>query len=63
MTSDMTNWTEVTNPTLISKFESATEICRGFGIAYLEHPTRGDEAPVYAKKDGIIYNTNDFEVN
>jgi hypothetical protein len=63
MQTDMTNWTEVTNPALIAKFTSASEIGRGFGVTYFEHPLRGDEAPVYAKTEGKIYNTNDFEIN
>jgi hypothetical protein len=60
---NMTNWTEVTNTALIAKFAGATEIHRSFGVTYLEHPLRGDEAPVYAKVDGKIYNTNDFEID
>lgn len=62
MDTDMTYWTEVTNAALVAKFSNACEIGRGFGIVYLEHPTKGDEAPVYAKFQGKIYNTNDFDI-
>ena len=59
---DKSSWTEVSNPALISKFAEATVVGRTFGITYLEHPQRGDEAPVYAKTGGKIYNTNDYDM-
>lgn len=60
---DKTFWTEVTNATLIPKFSAACEIGSKLGVTYMEHPQRGDEAPIYAKSGGKIYNTNAYEID
>jgi hypothetical protein len=59
---DKSNWTAVTNPALIALFATTTELGRSYGVTYLEHPQRGDDAPIYAKTDGAIYNTHAFDI-
>lgn len=60
-TVDTKHWIEVTSADLIAKFQQATVLRQEHGVTYLEHPLYGDEVEIYARKDGVLYNTGDFD--
>lgn len=59
---DMQYWTKVTNTKLLEKFKGAYVLSRGFEIEFLEHPTQGDHACVYARVGDNVYNTHDHDI-
>lgn len=47
------------NPTVLAEFTN----CLGQKVQLLEHPTQGDMYPVYAYIDGILADTEFFDID
>ncbi len=45
------------NPTELDSFKNLV----GQRVRFLEHPTRGDEAPVYGEINGVVFDTEFFD--
>ena len=47
------------NPTELDSFTNLV----GQKVRLLEHPTRGDEAPIYGEIDGVVFDTEFFDTD
>lgn len=53
------NWTL----TGFKREKLSTEVGKAFGWTFFEHPTKGDEAPLLAYRDGHgVWNTYDYDI-